>query len=977
MEGQSLLKSEMVGRLNELGLLSQAFERSVAGSGSTYLVSGEAGIGKTRLVSEIMSVAESDGATLIRGWCLPECLEPLMPVKEALREGGMQELVAGTPPPKILSGYLMNDAGMLFARAERTKSNMDADIFAAMLKAVSSFVSDSLRMMGQSSGIGEFSSISHSGYRILVQSRGKFSLAMVIEGAENEFLIDDMDRILAEVGEKIRPDIVDVSQCGWAEEKLMKLVTSARYDGAFVMDDPRLRQENLFDNILLGLQRASALKPLVLFLDDLQWADPSTLGLLHYLSRNTRSGKVFILGTYRPEDIVPRPDGTPHTLETTLQNMSRESLFTEIRLKRLGKDGTQGIVAGSLGPAEFSEELYAKIHTETDGNPFFVLEILRLLVDEGFVRRSGDIWVMEKPLSEMHLPSKIFDVIQRRLNRLLKTQYEILECASVVGERFGSDVVGQTLDMNRMSLLKNLNEIEKIHKLIHSSESKYHFDHCKIRDVLYGSIGNELRIEYHRAVAQSYEKLFEGREKDIAGELAHHFLEAKDPRAAKYLVIAGDRARKEYANGEAIVFYNHALEIVKLPEEIVRINEWLGDLYTLVGDCERAIVGYSNAIEIAEETVRKADLYRKMAHAFEKHSEYESGITAAQTGLEILGDCDDPVRCRLLTTMSLNHVRKGEYDKALELLGRAMVDATRLNVKKEIADAHRLMGITWWFRGNFEKALEHYQDALIIQRKIGDDSGKESTLNNIGVVYMETGRLDEALEYFMEGLEYGEMVGDKSGTASTIDNIGNLLHSRGDVEKALEYHLRGLELYRMTGDRNGVAWALSSLGYVYPDLEQNQRGIDCQLESVEICKEIGDQHILAYNYYGLADVHTKMEQFDAALNYANMALELSRELGAKREEGASTYVLGTIHRDMGEFPLAMDTYEQARELLSDVGDTSLLSMIDYDTGLCLKMMGETEEAKKLLEKALGEFRKMGMGIWLRKTEAALADLKGA
>ncbi len=977
MDENRLLQPELIGRQPEIARLTGSMDLAFGGSGVTLFVSGEAGIGKTRLVSEMLGIAEKRHAAVLRGWCLPECLEPLMPVKEALRRAGMLGLMQERAPPRILSAYILNDAGMLYGQAERTKTGMDADIFAAMLKAVSSFISDSLGMMGKNSCDVGLSKIGHSGYNIVIQTRGRMSLAAVIEGEENEFLIEDMKRELDELKSKLNPDLYDHAETGWLCDRLSRLVNSAKYAGEFVREDPKLKLENMFDSVLLGLQRASAESPVVLFLDDVQWADPTTLGLFHYLSRNTRNSRVFLLATYRPEDIMPRPDGTPHALETIMQDMSRESLFRDIKLYRLGQDGTQGIVSTALGCAEFPRELFVRIHAEAEGNPFFVLEILRLLVDEGSVLRKGDAWVMDKPLSELHLPSKIFDVVQRRLNRLQKQQHEVLECASVVGERFGSDVVGLSMGVNRMQLLKNLNDIEKTHRLIHSGEGGYRFDHSKVRDVIYAGISGELKAEYHRTVAHSYEQLFAGREGEMAGELARHFLEAKDPKAAVYLNIAAEQARKNYANEEAIAFYSLALGIAKDMAETGRISEWLGDLYTVVGDCDRAIASYSRVFENAKEPARKADLQRKMALTFERASKYERGIAAAQAGLDILGDSDDPVRCGLITSMALSLIRMGSYDRALEILCQAMTDATRLKERKEIANAHRLIGITWWFRGDYDRALEHYQNALVIQKDIGDDTGKESTLNNIAVVYMETGRLDEALVYFMEGLEYGEMVGDKSSTASTLDNIGNLLHTKGDTEKALEYQLRGLELYRMSGDRNGIAWSLSSLGYVYQDLDQLEKSIRHHLESVEICREIGDQHIMIYDYYGLADSYRKCRNFEKATEYVDLALALSNELGAKREVGASTYVLATIHRDRGDFMSALETFARARELLADVGDTTLQAMMDYDEGVCLRMSGEAEAGTKLLEKARESFRRMGMGIWLRKSEAALAESKSA
>lgn len=954
--------------------LRRAMDRAFGGRGTTALVSGEAGIGKTRLVSELLAVAEKENARVLRGWCLPDCLEPLAPVREALRGAEMLGLMLERSPPKIISAYILNDAGMLYAQAESMKTGMDADIFAAMLKAVSSFISDSLGMMGRSGGSAGLSKIGHSGFNIIIQTRQRMSLAVVIEGEENEFLIEDMKRELDELKSLLDPDIYDHAQSGDLGERLSRLVNSAKYRGEFVRDDPKLRLENMFDSMLMGLQRVSGESPVVLFLDDIQWADPTTLALFHYLSRNTRQSRVLILATYRPEDVMPKPDGTPHILETFMQDMSRESLFTDFRLSRLGRDGTHRITDAALGSADFPADFYARIHKETEGNPFFLLEVIRLLVDEGFILRKGDSWAMDRPLNELNLPSKIFDVVQRRLGRLRKEQYEVLECASVVGERFGSDVVGQSLGLSKISLLKNLNEIEKTHRLIHSGGEGYRFDHSKIRDVLYGSISGELRAEYHRMVACGYESIYSERKAEVAGELAHHFLEAKDPKAAGYLVMAGDLAKKKYANEEAISFYNLALGIADDPGEMGRINEWLGDLYSLVGNCDSAIAGYMRAIELAGEPARKADLHRKMALTFERHSEYERGIEAAQAGLDILGEEDDPMKCGLFTSMSLSYIKMGNYDRALELLYKAMTDAARFGEKQETANAHRLMGITWWFRGDYDRALEHYQNALVIQRAIGDDAGKESTLNNIAVVYMETGRLDEAMEYFKEGLEYGEMVGDKSGTASTLDNIGNLLQTRGYPEKALEYQLRGLDLYRMSGDRNGIAWSLSSLGYVYQDMDQLEKSIQHHLESAQICKDIGDQHILVYDYYGLADSYRKAKDFEKATEFINLALSLSKELGAKREVGASTYVLATIHRDMGKFQSALETFSLARTLLADVGDTTLQAMMDYDEGLCLKMSGNAEGAAKLLAKARNFFERTGMGTWLKKADAVLADV---
>jgi tetratricopeptide (TPR) repeat protein len=552
---------------------------------------------------------------------------------------------------------------------------------------------------------------------------------------------------------------------------------------------------------------------------------------------------------------------------------------------------------------------------------------------------------------------------------------DMLECASVVGEKFGSEVVGQSLGLNRISTLKGLNSIEKEHRLIRSLGTGYCFDHSKIREVMYSGINAELRTEYHRIVAQSYRQIFAGRESEIAEELGHHYLLARDPNSAEYLKMAADKAMKRYANEDAIRLYSLALEWTKDIEQRACMIENLGDLHTIVGECDRAIERYTEALGLAAAPDAMAELYRKMAVTHERHSQYERGITAAEKGLGVLGPEPTSARSRLLAALTWNHIRMGNYDIAMEHQKISLENATLLGDKKEISIAHHQMGIICWFRGLYDDALGHYMKALALQRETGDERSKLNTLNNIGVYYMETGRLDGALGYFEEGLAYEEMVGDKDGMAGTLDNLGGLYHTKGEAEKALGYQLRGLELYRMAGDRNGIAWSLSSLGYTYPDLGDVRKGIECHLESIELCKEIGDQHILIYDYYGLADSYSKVGEFELALRYVDMALSNARELGAKREEGASLYVLGAIQCKMGEYDKSGQSLHLAREILTGVGESSMLTMIDYDYGVLLVKEGKTGEAARVLNEARESFKQKGMGIWLRKTEKALANLE--
>ncbi|MFO7991430.1 MAG: AAA family ATPase, partial [Thermoplasmata archaeon] len=509
----------LIGRSEEMNALKEMWKDVKKDSGSTVFISGEAGVGKTRLIDEFLNTTE---AKIIKGWCMAETIEPLLPFKEALKDVGLHHLLSGKPPPKVISAYLIDESGLLITKAEREETEMDSDIFASMLKAVENFVGDSLEMMGREGG-SKLQSIEYGGYDLVIKSRSDMSLVTVIEGENSELLIRDMKRTLIDISSEIDNWKGDINTAKKIHPKIRWFIDSRKYEGKRLVDDPKIRQENAFDNVLLGLRRISMEQPVILFIDNLQWADPTTLNLLHFLSRNTKENSVMILGSYRPEDVmrtrrVPKgrrgildspadtvSDGQTHPLKTTLHNMSREDLLEEIELDRLKRSAAEHIIADSLGEVKIEDDFTEKVFEESEGNPYFLLEIIRMLVEEEHLVKEDGTWIEVGDIEEAQIPSRVYDVVARRLDRLISEQRDILECSSAVGVEFESRVVGEVTEMNRMKLLKNLNKIEKDHHLIHSIKKKYKFDHTKIREVLYNGINDELKTEYHRIIAESYE----------------------------------------------------------------------------------------------------------------------------------------------------------------------------------------------------------------------------------------------------------------------------------------------------------------------------------------------------------------------------------------------------------------------------------------------------------------------------------------
>ncbi|MFO7618089.1 MAG: tetratricopeptide repeat protein [Thermoplasmata archaeon] len=1009
MEESLFQQPDLVGRQNELGKIREAFSMAAQKNGNTMLIAGEAGIGKTRLVSELLK-DNCDEFKLIQGWCLAENLESLMPIKQALRDAGMQHLVSGEPPPRVISSFLMNDAGMLIAKSERDESNLDPDIFTGMLKAVSDFVRESLSMMGKGTGSG-LNSLGYERYKILIQMHGKLSLIAMIEGQESEFLMEDMKRTLVDIGDRFDNWSGRLSEVGDVKAKMGWFVNSGKYDGKFFVDDPKIKQENMFDSVLLGIEREAEVRPIVLFLDDLQWADPTTLNLLHYLSRNTRKSRVLILGTYRPEDLI-RPNGErTHPLELAMQNMSREGLFEKVELSRLNADDTETIIRKALKSVDFERGFIERVFKETEGSPFFILEVLKLLDgNKSIVRGNEGKWTLAGNLDTLDIPSKVYDVIRRRLDRLENEQRELLECASTVGEEFRSDVLERVTGYNRIHVLRHMSDIEKIHRLIRFLSDRYRFDHAKIRNVLYLGIGEELRREYHRLVGDAISQLNADCLDEVVTELAYHYHQAKDKRATDFLVAAGNKARERYANEEAIRMFSTALTSANASLRLETLEK-LADTQMLINDYDKALDCFGQTVESMADDV-PARILRKMGEIHEKKGDFSKSLEYLAKARERSDDSDKFEHGRILIAEGSAHWRMGDYGNAMKRFMEAIETFEMADgADEDIGNALRMVGNIHISRGEKEQALEFSGKSLAMMEKIGNQYGTASALNNIGIVHRNAGDLDLALEYYEKSLEIRNKIREKRGIAFSMINIGNLYWDKGELDKALEHYQRSLEILEKIQDKHGLGLSLNNIGLVHMTRGELGRALDYFSRCLDIKTSIGDKEgkTMVLGDIGLAElengnipaaieklgeslalclemkdirreVHARCGLSDANLmagneqearEHAEKALELSMELGAAREEGMSLHALGNVHRHSNALDEAAKEFEKAKTILEKVGEKTELAYLLYDRALLFTAMGNPARARESSECALAMFHKMGMALWEAKCRAIM------
>lgn len=349
-----------------------------------------------------------------------------------------------------------------------------------------------------------------------------------------------------------------------------------------------LHSERFFEQYTKILKTLAADKPLLLILDDLQWADESSISLLFHLIRSVSEtrARILFLGLYRADEVEAGRGGAPHPLGKILDDSKRYYGDICIDMGRVQEAEGRRFVDDLIDTERnrLGDKFRQRLFQHTGGHPLFTVELLRALQErkeKGVVKDKQGYWVEGSALDWKTLPPKVEGVIKERIKRLAKNLYDILSVASVEGQTFTPQVVARVNVSDELDLLRNLSqELEKRHRLVHESTefkigsrfiSNYRFNHALLQQYLYDELGSRERRLLHSRIASLLEELYEGQTYGIAPQLAHHYMEGGEgKKAVEYLLQAGDRALKMYASQEATEAYHSAIRLLKEEKEYER-----------------------------------------------------------------------------------------------------------------------------------------------------------------------------------------------------------------------------------------------------------------------------------------------------------------------------------------------------------------------------------------------------------------------
>jgi adenylate cyclase len=664
--------------------------------------------------------------------------------------------------------------------------------------------------------------------------------------------------------------------------------------------EPEAFRRGLHDAFGSWLSELAADRPLVLALEDVHWADASSLELTRELGRLCEEQRIVLYLTARPE------------AETTLEELAPGAWA--IHLEPLDETGIGELVHHVLeGPAPLG--LVPWIVERTTGNPFFVEELVRALREREILVYADDLWSLRPGWEEGEVPPTVEGLLAARIDLLPKSASSVLQTASVIGRVVRvpllAAVRGEEGELE--VALETLVHRGFLDRLDDDGAPTVGFHHALVQDVAYSRLLRRQRRDLHRRVAEVAETLY-GAGDDVLDLLARHlYLGEAGAKAVDYLVRAGERARRLYANEEAIVHFARAAELAERDSQSSQLRTEillsLADLRDLVGDYDDAVRLYA---DVREQT---SDIraWRGLTAAHRKRGEYERALAVVEEAFrtEALAGVDfTPLWLEQGTTLSV----AGHFDAAIGVFELALETA---HVRGVGSPAPLLIPLARaeLMAGRHEDALRHGLEAQAQFEADPDLRALSSTSRLLGDIYTTLGRPAEAVETLERGLELAERVGNVEEIGGCLINLGLAQLALGAFSEAIACNERAIAEFERIGHGSGRALGYSNLAWVLAnrgDYDEAERYCE---RAIELSRSIGHLLVTAETTDTMAFIRLRKGSPDEAAMRAEEAARLFLELGASPKAAQSLDLAASAWEAAGDEARASETRSRARALV--------------------------------------------------------------
>ncbi len=742
-----------------------------------------------------------------------------------------------------------------------------------------------------------------------------------------------------------------------------------------VQSDPETERYRFFDAVAVWLGAVSAEDPVLLVLDDLQWAAKPTLLLLRHVISSTDPKRLLILATYRDTEL-----GHEHPLGDLLADLRRQRAVERLSLLGLDSSGVAAYLEQAAGHALDDEDLALAraIHEETEGNPFFVREVLRHLTETGALAEQAGRWGIRLAIEDVGIPEGVREVVGRRLARLSPAANRLLEVGAVAGPEFEMRVVQSVDGLADDELVLSFEEATESRLVIEvgGADARYRFAHALVRDTLYSGLSAARRVTLHRRVAEAIETLHATALDNHLPALAHHWARAGAPaaetsRAVDYAARAGDQALAQLANDEAVRYYQQALDLLGLVEGDGGGDRRL-ELMIGLGEAQRRAGEPASRTTLLDAGVlaRRLDRGEAMARAALANSRgtfSELGVVdtdrvqALEEALAVLGDADPARQARLLANLAVELLWSADPARCRRLSDEALALARQHGDPRVLGSVIALRWATLWHPRWAVERLHLAEELLSLADVTGDPSFRFWGLWRRSLALMELAEGSAAAESREAAERQANDLGQPFlnwcvliSLISAAVAVGRLDEAESLTQQVPDFRIPDADTLAVAG-LAGIRYEQGRLG----ELEPLLRATVERLPRVPLFRAL---LALAYVELGRAD--------EARAAYETGDQTLTEQV-FDYFASPTAAVLATVCSRIGDREGAAQLYELLTPYANQVASHPGIWFGSYEhhLGLLARTLNRLPEADSHFARATEIHQRLGATTWLARTTA--------
>ncbi|HZU86716.1 MAG TPA: adenylate/guanylate cyclase domain-containing protein [Anaerolineaceae bacterium] len=628
--------------------------------------------------------------------------------------------------------------------------------------------------------------------------------------------------------------------------------------------DPQILQSRYLTSLRIVVQSLSAHTPLILICEDIHWADPSSVELLLRLLPLVQESAVMFFFISRLDQEVPGA-----RLLAEAARLGQEDVLN-LHLTALEERDSRTLVRNLFKEQTLSENLIAWILSKAEGNPFFIEEVIRMLLDQGLVTQTDGEWSFSSQNPDIHIPDSLQGLLLARIDRLMPEVKRTLQVAAVVGRRFDVNVLQKSMP-ETVNLEDDLGELVEVGLLSHVPEPEkmeYVFQHNLVHEVAYQSLLREDRRRLHCVIGEALEALYPGRREELAAELARHFqLAEENKRALDYHLLAGSANLRRYALSEAALHFEQALGLAQESKSLLSPAIWQKIYLTL-----------ARVYELRSQTQQAKALYEdcaRLGRAFH-HPDLEMAAIIELARLYSLPNLLFDATC------AVDFIQKG-MELALQLGDR-------------LAES-RLEWITMllnWMQGDSQSAVQHGERSLTLARQLGAKEQIAFALHDLNRSYINLGQLDEGLRVLDESREIWRELNNLPMLADNLCSTADNLIEHGLHSEALRYAKEAYALSLSIENLWNQGFSQAVIGESAFILGLIDTGLQAYQMSLDLCTQSGLQLLRQRVYYGLVSSHLLVGDYETSRKLLNLSM-VENDLAYSEDAYSTTrYIIDLI-----------------------------------------------------------------------------------